>query len=310
MAQFDVPIAFLVFNRPATTARVFDEIRRIKPLKLLVVADGPRNNITGEVEKCSLVRSILEKVDWPCEVLKNYAEINMGCKLRISSGLDWVFEQVEEAIILEDDCLPNQSFFYFCQQLLTYYRDDKRIMHIGGANFQRGKTRGDGSYYFSRLCHIWGWATWRRAWKNYDVSMSLFPHFCESECIGNIFPDNSMQKRCLQAFANVYLNRIDTWDYQWTFALYHQNGLSVIPNVNLVSNIGFGVDATHTRDAENLLADIPSSSMKQIVHPSFLVPDLTADKYTYMVTMRVLIRRLFLKYAKQLRFPLNWSFHG
>lgn len=286
MVGFHVPVVLFVFNRPDTTKLVFECIRKLRPSKLLIVADGPREGREGEAEKCDVVRAIVDQVDWPCDLLKNLSSINLGCRVRVSSGLDWVFENVDEAIILEDDCLPDPSFFLFCQHLLDYYRNDERIMHIGGANFQQGTKRGDGSYYFSRFCHIWGWATWKRAWKHYDVSMKLFPHFRQAEYISAIIPDKGMQATLMRDFERVHNNLIDTWDFQWTHAVYSQNGLAIIPNVNLVSNVGFGTGATHTHDADNLFANTPAESLTNVVHPTFVVPDATADHYTYSVAMR------------------------
>src|SRR5665648_587346 len=165
--QLKTPVAFIIFNRPETTRRVFAEIAKARPTKLLVIADGPRATHPDDAEKCAVVRAIIDGVDWDCEVLKNYSDVNLGCKRRVSSGLDWVFDTVEEAIILEDDCLPHPTFFRFCEEMLAKYRDDKRIAMISGDNFQFGKKRTEYSYYFSRYTHIWGWASWRRAWDNY-----------------------------------------------------------------------------------------------------------------------------------------------
>lgn len=295
MKQFETPIAFLVFNRPETTTRVFDEIRRVKPLKLLVIADGPRSNHPGEAESCTRVRSIVEQVDWPCEVLKNYSEINLGCKHRVSSGLDWVFTQVEEAIILEDDCLPNPSFFLFCEKMLSYYRDDERVMHIGGTNFQNGKIRGDGSYYFSRVNHVWGWATWRRAWRHYDVTMATFPLFCERNLMASIFTSRRMRTSRLRDFTKAYQNKIDTWDHQWVFAIYSQNGLSIIPNVNLVTNIGFGKDATHTSDLYSMHANMPMRSLGEVLHPTFVITDSIADEYSFFTSRKITLKKIYRK---------------
>lgn len=299
MPPFEVPIAFLIFNRPDSTALVFEEIRRIRPIKLLVVADGPRSDHPGEAEKCAKVRSVIERVDWPCVVLKNYAETNLGCKKRVSSGLDWVFEQVEEAIVIEDDCVPDQSFFSFCESLLAHYRYDERIMHIGGANFQGGITRGDGSYYFSRLNHVWGWATWRRAWKYYDVNMSSYPLFREHYHLDNILPHKGMSRAWSRSFSTVFANQMDTWDYQWTYAMWQQNGLSIIPNGNLISNIGFGSDATHTRDNANPFSFTLASPHGDLVHPRFVLPDRAADEYTFRATSRITPHGRLAQYLKQ-----------
>lgn len=295
MTQYDIPIVFMVFNRPDTSRRVFEAVRLMRPKTLMVVADGPRPDRSGEAVDCALVRSVIDAVDWPCEVLKNYSPVNMGCRGRVSSGLDWVFEQVEEAVILEDDCLPDRSFFCFCQQLLNLYRHDTRVMHIGGTNVQFGRIRGDGSYYFSRKAHVWGWATWRRAWKHYDVTMRNFPLFRDSHAIENIVPNKRMQQVMLRDFAMTYENRIDTWDYQWTFAMLQQNGLSIIPNVNLISNIGFGNKATHTSDSSNLFSNVPVAPLDNIIHPTFVAPFTAADEFTFRLENPSGIRQLFNK---------------
>ena len=173
--QLQTPVVLLIFNRPDTTERVFETIRQAKPPKLLVVADGPRADKPGEAEKCAAVRAILDRVDWDCQVIQNYADTNLGCRERVSSGLNWVFETVEEAIILEDDCLPHPTFFRFCEELLERYRHDDRIMTISGNNLQFGRPHTEDGYYFSRYTHIWGWASWRRAWRFYDLEMKAWP---------------------------------------------------------------------------------------------------------------------------------------
>ncbi|MEW6491011.1 MAG: glycosyltransferase family 2 protein, partial [Cyanobacteriota bacterium] len=161
------PVVFIIFNRPDTTQKVFEAIRQAHPPLLFVIADGPRPNKPGEDQKCAATRAIIDQVDWDCEVLTNYSEINLGCERRVSSGLNWVFDTVEEAIILEDDCLPHPTFFSFCEELLDYYRNDQRVMVITGQNVQFGRKRTDYTYYFSRYNHCWGWASWRRAWRSY-----------------------------------------------------------------------------------------------------------------------------------------------
>jgi len=247
------PVAFFIFNRPDTTERVFEAIRKAKPPKILVVADGPRADKPGEAEKCAAVRRIIEQVDWECEVLKNYSEENLGCKKRVSSGLSWVFETVEEAIIMEDDCLPHPAFFRFCEELLERYRDDERVMAIGGTNVL-GKWKNDiQSYHFSYHGSIWGWASWRRAWRYYDVDVKLWGEPEVKNRIRDLIMDEREYKKRAQLFDRVYKQQVDTWDYQWGFTRLIQSGLSILPAANLVSNIGFGhADATHTKIRGNL----------------------------------------------------------
>ena len=302
--KLQTPVAFLVFNRPETTSRVFEEIRRVRPPILLVVADGPRADRTGDAEKCEAVRAIVDTVDWPCEVLKNYSEVNLGCKVRISSGIDWVFKQVEEAIILEDDCLPHSTFFRFCQEMLSYYRHDTRIAQIGGCNFQFGRLRYKESFYFSRHFHVWGWASWRRAWKEYDVNMALWPEIRGGNWLSGIYRSKRDLELWSRIFQSVYLNKVNTWDFQWTFACMVNNALSVIPNVNLVANIGFNSEATHTSH-QNKFSNMKVEPIAfPLVVPRFILADNDADDYTMRNNFRTgniivsLVKRLISKYPK------------
>jgi hypothetical protein len=277
--MLNTPVAFLIFNRPDLTNIVFDAIAQAKPKKLLVVADGPR--FLEEAEKCRKARAVIERVDWDCEVLTNFSEINLGCKHRVSSGLDWVFSDVEEAIILEDDCLPSPSFFYFCQTLLKYYRDDERIMHISGNNFQFGQSRTEYSYYFSKYPHIWGWASWRRAWKYYNVDIKTWLRYQGSDVFSYICENPCEKQYWIDIFDRVFNGAIDTWDYQWVYACWCQSGLAVLPDSNLVSNIGFGVEGTHTFNSDSPLANLPLTDIWEIDHPTFVARNPMADTYTY-----------------------------
>jgi hypothetical protein len=273
------PVAFFVFNRPDLTEITFKAIAQAKPSTLLLVADGPR--FSEEVEKCEQVKEIIKNVDWDCDVLTNFSEVNLGCKKRISSGLDWVFSTVEEAILIEDDCLPNQSFFTFCQILLERYRHDPRIMHISGSNFQNGQSRTSSSYYFSRYSHIWGWASWRRAWQYYDPDMKSWAEFKQQNLLSQLFEDPNELLYWQKVFERTASGDIDTWDFQWQYTCWTQNGLSILPNVNLTSNLGYDrPDATHTR-RPNPYAKLPTVELETIQHPSFMVRNKVADAYTY-----------------------------
>jgi len=282
MADYRVhsPIAFLVFNRPQTTQRVFATIAKAKPPKLLVVADGPRSTHPDDADKCAQVRKIATAVDWECEVLTDFADVNIGLRKRISSGLDWVFAQVEEAIVLEDDCLPDPTFFQFCDDLLDRYRHDERVMTITGANYQRGLRRSTDSYYFSRYPHIWGWATWRRAWQHYDVRMSAWPKVRDEQRLSDILNDPWAERYWTKLFQRTFTGEINTWDYQWVFACWLQSGLSIIPNENLVSNIGFGPEATHTVGISELANMSVQSLGFPLRHPVTMIRDTHADRIT------------------------------
>lgn len=280
MFKSSIPVAFIIFNRPNTTERVFAEIAKAKPPKLLVVADGPRSTRPGEEEKCAAARAIVERVDWDCEVLTNYSDINLGCKHRVSSGIDWVFQQVEEAIILEDDCLPHPTFFRFCEEMLNRYRDDERISMISGDNFQSGRRYGDSSYYFSRYAHIWGWASWRRAWQNYDRHASSWPDFLAGRWIDSWFRSAAERTYWKTVMDMVFRDKIDTWDYQWVLSAWLQGMVSIMPQVNMVSNIGFGAGATHTR-RPSPFGDLLTYEMEfPLKHPKLILPELTADAFT------------------------------
>lgn len=277
--MLQTPVLLLVFNRPDTTKRVFEEIRKARPTHLYIAADGPRVNKSGEAERCQQVRDIATQVDWDCEVHTLFRETNLGCRVAVSSSINWFFDQVEEGIILEDDCLPDQSFFWFCQELLEKYRDNEQVMHIGGSNFQFGQVRGESSYYFSRIAHIWGWASWRRAWQYYDVNMQKLPDFIEQNRIAEIFHDKAVQKQWVKSLKKVS-NGVDTWDYQWAFAIFEQGGYTIIPNNNLVSNIGFGDNSTHSVNKEDKIANIKLQSINYINHPSSLIANQEADNFT------------------------------
>ncbi len=273
------PVAFLIFNRPDLTQIVFEAIAQAKPKKLLVVADGPR--FPEEAQKCQKARAVIERVDWDCEVVTNFSERNLGCGRRVSSGLNWVFSEVEEAIILEDDCLPEPSFFYFCETLLEYYRHDERIILISGGNFQDGQSRTDYSYYFSKYNDIWGWASWRRAWNYYDFEMKTWPEYKKLNLIESVCDNPDEQRFWTNIFDSVFAGSVDTWDYQWTYACFAQRGLAVIPNSNLISNLGFRSDATHTRSEDNALARLPTNNIWEIKHPPVVVRNQEADTHAF-----------------------------
>jgi hypothetical protein len=277
--SLSTPVAFIIFNRPDLTEMVFKAIAQVKPKKLLIIADGPR--FPEEAEKCQKTRSIINKVNWDCEVLTNYSEKNLTSPIRCSSGIDWVFSQVEEAIILEDDCVPTRSFFYFCQTLLEYYRNDKRIMHISGNNFQNSNNTTPYSYYFSKYPHVWGWASWRRAWTKFDFQMKTWPKFKEERMMEFICEDLYERKYWTSIFDKCVFHSDPHWDYAWTYASWRQNGLSILPNSNLVSNIGFRSDATRTKLKESPLSKLPTTDIWEIEHPPFIVRHKEADSYTF-----------------------------
>jgi hypothetical protein len=278
------PVALLIFNRPDTTATVFAAIAKARPATLLVVADGPRATRRGEEELCAAARAVIGRVDWPCRVLTNFSDHNLGCRRRVSSGIDWVFSLVEEAIFLEDDCVPDPTFFSFCEEMLDRYRSDSRVMHIGGTNFQGTARVGEESYYFSRHVHVWGWASWRRAWQHYDVNMGAWSWARATGRVHDILSTPAERRAFTTLFDRVARREIDTWDTQWTVACRAQNALSIVPSRNLISNIGFRGDATHTGDAGHSVATMPTFPVAlPLVHPAYTLADAAADERTTAV---------------------------
>lgn len=241
------PVLFLVFNRPDTTKRVFEEIRKARPKQLFIAADGPRNS--EEKKKTDAIRKgILKDIDWPCKVKTLFRNNNLGCKYAVSGAIDWFFENVEQGIILEDDCLPSQSFFRLCQELLEKYKDDERIMHLSGTNVNSISPINE-SYFFAYNYNVWGWATWRRAWKKYDLGIKLWPRIRDSEMLG-IFTINALEKWLTKkTMDRVFKGEIDTWDYQWWFSCIANGGLAIIPKENMIKNIGL-TRGTHMNSSD------------------------------------------------------------
>jgi hypothetical protein len=289
-------VAFIIFNRPDTTKKVFETIREAKPPKLLVIADGQRTDRPGEAEKCAAARAIIDGVDWECEVLTNYSDVNLGCGKRVSSGLDWVFEQVEEAIILEDDCVPHPTFFQFCEIMLNQYRDDKRIMMISGTNHLEDWKSDIQSYHFSYHGGIWGWASWARAWKYYDYEMKLWAESEVKEHIRDVMINKKEYESREKMFDQTYNRVIDTWDYQWNLARLLQSGLSIVPAVNLISNFGFGEDATHTKNSRSQLSKMKKNALKLPIKINyFTVVDRDYDCKYYRIMYPTRLQRIFDK---------------
>ncbi|MBI5417412.1 glycosyltransferase family 2 protein [Candidatus Poribacteria bacterium] len=308
--NFKTPILFIIFNRPESTQKVFNEIRKIKPQKFYITADGPRENMPEDLQRCEKTRNIIKQIDWDCEVFTNFRDKNLGCKIAVSSGINWFFENVEEGLILEDDTLPHPTFFPFCEKLLEKYRYDNRIMMISGDNFQFGKKRTDYSYYFSRYTLIWGWATWRRAWQYYDVNIKLWTEIKNGDWLYDIFSTKNETIYWSYIFEKIYIGEINTWDYQWSFACWIQNGFTIIPNVNLVSNIGFGDLATHTIKKSNY-ANIPIEEMKfDLKYPPYVICDILADRFYFndqyrMSSLPVLIikkiKKIYNKFLEKIK---------
>lgn len=282
------PILFLIFNRLDEARMVFTKIREAKPARLYLASDGPRTEMVGEEETVKSVRNyVVKNIDWPCKVNTLFREKNLGCRLAVSGAIQWFFEHEKMGIILEDDCLPSTSFFSFCDKMLKTYKDDERVMMISGTNFKGIWKNYRSSYFFSSFGGIWGWATWRRAWEHYDVKMGLWS---ETEIRGLVLKSISgFFARYLrkQVYDLTFRNKIDTWDYQWSFSRLCNSGMSVVPSKNLVKNIGFGEKSTHTvkwprhfKNTENLELSFP------LKNPKVIVPDKDYDKVFFILGLR------------------------
>ena len=294
-----LPVIFIIFNRPDTTRQVFETIRAARPRKLLVIADGPRANRPGEAEKCAAARAIVDEVDWDCEVQRNFSETNQGCRLRISSGTTWAFELVDKAIILEDDCVPSPSFFAYCADLLDRYENDERVMMISGNNFLFGHAETADSYYFSRYPHVWGWATWRRAWAKYDVNMTRWPEIRDRKLFDQYFRKISERYYWESVFQRTYDGKIDSWAYPWVYSIWANSGLCAAPAQNLVRNIGFHAEATHTK-GDTVYSSLGAEELGlHLTHPATVLASSDKDEFE---------ARLRVTHSKGLLYALNKYF--
>ena len=274
----ETPVLLLVFARPAATKLVFEAVRKARPRKLYIAADGPVQGNPVNTEKCARVRECVTQVDWDCAVTTLFRETNLGCRAAVSEALHWFFSQENEGIILEDDCLPGQGFFSFCASMLEKYRDDRRVMHISGTNLQFGQKRGDASYYFSSIPSVWGWAAWKRSWEQYDLQMSAYPAFKASGLIKSILPDERVAGHVMHVLQMNYEGKISTWDHQYGFSLVVNNGLCIVPNVNLISNLGYSKTDDPMAADNYLLSRIPLEEMTlPLTHPDFFIADKEAD---------------------------------
>jgi hypothetical protein len=295
MSSLHTPVLFIVFNRIDTAARVFEAIKAAKPRKLYIAADGPRKKVAGEEQKCMEARRVADKVDWDCELKTFFRDENDGTRYGIVKAIDWFFSHEEEGIILEHDCLPSPFFFEFCAELLAHFRHDHRVMHIGGTNLQFGQKRGDAAYYFSRIASIWGWAGWRRVWQGRDYEMTQFPLFEAEDQMINLFPERRIADWATAMARSVYEKKLVTWDYPYAFSILCNNGLSIVPNENLVSNIGFGAGATHTQNENDIHAAIPFGNLHVITHPEIYVPDSNADLFQLKLSVEQVTKQQLKK---------------
>ncbi len=278
------PVLFLVFNRPGTTIQVFNAIRKANPTILFIAADGPRPTREGEAEKCRAVREIVSNVDWDCEVKTLFRDENLGCGRAISGAINWFFEHVEEGIILEDDTLPSPSFFPYCSEILERYRHDTRIMEVSGTALPNQlMKKHEHSYYFSNWDHIWGWATWRRAWKHYDYAMTRYPDITEKKFLDQTYSTLYERQYMDYVMETSYINndKVTWWSVQWGFARKINSGLVVVPLKNMIVNLGFGEEATNTANTTEWDFMTSEEMDFPLRHPDFIMHDRATDKEVF-----------------------------
>ena len=292
----NTPILFIFFNRSNHAQQVFNVLRQVQPRRLFLAGDGPRIGRPSDAEGCREARELAMQVDWPCELHTRFLERNLGCKLAVSSAISWFFEHVEDGIILEDDCVPSLSFFSFCAEMLDRYRDDKRVMQISGSNFLPVRRDAGASYYFSALNDIWGWATWRRAWRHYDLSMPDYPEFKKRRLLENYVGGRAIASWLESYLDEAYRSDCSVWSSQWTYAMARQNGLTIVPPVNLVCNIGFDSEGTHSScDSWKYYGAFAAEDIDALIHPRFILVDRGADKLRFDV-LRKTDPRLFARH--------------
>lgn len=278
-----LPVLLLIFNRVDTAEKVISALRKIKPKRIYISSDGPRLMRGGGTdEDVYRAREVVKQIDWPCEIKTLFREKNLGCRLAVSSGIDWFFEYEDYGIILEDDCIPDPSYFRFCYEMLLKYKDDHRVMVVGANHFAGSNHNISTSYFFSRYNHCWGWASWRRAWKFYDRNMERWPSLKETDWLLSVGNGNkNFQSYWTDIFEKAYSGKIDSWAYRWTFSCWTQNALTILPNANLVKNIGFNDGATHTKTGPHAKINMKLESLEfPLNHPTVMVRDFFSDSWT------------------------------
>ncbi len=278
--NINTPILFLIFSRPDTTKRVFEAIRAARPRQLFIAADGPRPHKEGEAERCEECRRIVSEVDWPCEVHTLFRDVNLGCGPGVSAAITWFFEHVEEGIILEDDTLPGPGFFRFCSELLEKYRHDTRVMAVSGSSLPcRLSENSEYSYFFSNWDYIWGWATWRRAWKHYDYAMTSYEYMMKKGYFGGNYYSPFEKYYINYSYDRTYygIKTVTWWSYQWGYARKINSGLVAVPVKNFIVNIGLGAGATNTRGEDRWNFFKFETMEFPLKHPDFVMHDRKTD---------------------------------
>jgi hypothetical protein len=278
------PILFVGFIRSEHAARVFDVIKQQKPSKLFMAVDGPRKNYPSDIENIKKIRELVNSINWECDLKTRFLDNNLGCKHAVSTAISWFFEHVDRGIILEEDCVPNLSFFNFCSELLERYKDDERIMQISGNNFIKDKSKIKDSYYFSAINDIWGWATWQRAWQHFDLLMTDYEEYKKRKLL-----ETYVGSKDIALWLEIYLDRAAShsatiWSSQWSYAMARNNGLIIAPKYNLVRNIGFDGSGTNSQDKSwNYYSEFKAEEIGKLTHPKFISPNRALDRLRFSV---------------------------
>lgn len=279
--EYDIPILFVCFNRLEIAKKSFEAIVQVKPKKIYIACDGARENKSGEKEKVNKVReNILKMITWECEVKTLFQEKNLGCSQGVYTAINWLFSHEEKGIILEDDCVPNQSFFIFMKEMLNKYITDDRIAMVSGFNpYAKKENNKEVSYYFSKFKSCWGWGTWKRAWKNMDLNLRCLDGNYKDDIILNMgYNKEFTQNYWKYRLKLIELNEVSAWDWQWYISTSSQSQYAILPIENLVSNIGFGVEATHTNSKKLPEYTLTGKLDFPLKHPLYIVPNYTLEK--------------------------------
>ncbi|MFT6841334.1 MAG: hypothetical protein ACJASR_000092 [Psychroserpens sp.] len=304
------PVLFMVFNRLDTTKRVFDTIKKAKPARLYLASDGARSIKAGEKETVDQVRNyVVSNIDWDCEVKTLFREQNLGCGLAVSGAIDWLFENEESGIILEDDCVPSESFFPFADAMLENYIDDNSVGIIGGYNMFGDVTNDGIPYSAISMPVIWGWATWRRTWEMYKFDISNYSKIEIIEIINSVTNNVGTRRFFTKGIYETSIGKIDTWDFQLILKLFMYKKMVIVPNVNLIENIGFGSNATHTSDKNSALGQAKFGKLnppylfngKLAINKS-LVHLFEKEMYnlSFVMSFRMTIKEFALKFLKKI----------
>ena len=275
---FNIPVVIIVYNRPFQTKKLLKKLEDIKPKNLIIISDGPKKN-SLDIKKNLEVRKITKKINWNCKKIYINSKNNLGLKKRIYTGLNFVFKKFDQAIILEDDCIPNDSFFYFCNKLLKVYKKNKKICSISGNNFNNTKI--NDSLYFSKYSSIWGWATWKRSWEQFDINIKFWPKYKKSKKWKKDCPDIVERIFWDKIFDKVYKKQINSWAYPYLLNNFYLNRLTIVPKYNLVKNIGFGRNATNTTNYEKLFFPSLRKIKKKLKIPKEILQNYKADKIDF-----------------------------